>query len=43
MDDLWERSIPFYDANYVGSCQDKGYDHCGQCPDIPCDKFYELL
>ena len=23
-------------------CQDKGYIHCGECPDLPCDKLYEF-
>jgi hypothetical protein len=21
-------------------CQDKGFTHCGECEDIPCDKLY---
>ncbi|QUI23971.1 pyridoxamine 5'-phosphate oxidase family protein [Vallitalea pronyensis] len=29
---------PFWGTCPVSSCcQDKGYDHCGQCPDMPCD------
>lgn len=24
-------------------CIDKGYDHCGLCPDMPCEKLKDLF
>ena len=31
---------PFWGECLVAMCcQDKGFSHCGECPDIPCDKL----
>ena len=33
---------PFHGECPIAICaQEKGYVHCGQCPDMPCDKLYE--
>lgn len=32
---------PFHGACPVAHCcQDRGFDHCGQCPDLPCEQLY---
>ena len=32
---------PFYgECPVAACCQQKGYAHCGQCPDMPCDKLH---
>ncbi len=33
---------PFHGECPIAICaQDRGYVHCGQCPDMPCEKLYE--
>ena len=33
---------PFHGECPIAVCaQEKGYIHCGQCPDMPCEKLYE--
>lgn len=34
---------PFYgECRVAACCQNKGYDHCGQCADMPCQVLYEF-
>ena len=33
----WGDSCPVKDC-----CESRGYDHCGQCPEIPCDILNEF-
>jgi len=33
----WGESCPVKDC-----CEKRGYDHCGQCPEIPCDILKEF-
>ena len=32
---------PFHGLCKIAACcQTKGYEHCGQCPELPCDALY---
>ena len=33
---------PFYGSCPIAACcQDRGYAHCGNCPDMPCQALYD--
>jgi len=32
-----------FGCHFIRCCLQKGYDHCGMCPDLPCDKLLAFV